>query len=191
MRRSFQFGTTIVTDSGPGPVRVKTPPFHGTLIDTVTGDPASVVPLTTLMQEFMSKSDLIKDSRVSFEGMTPVQMDICTRLYAQAYHRYTSLSLSSIAARQYFIKQACAPCGDCETCSTSPVFAVKQCRAIHHGGTQCLQLARSRGYCVFHDPQLLSVGNPSLCVPCVAMTRSSIGCLDLFDTSLLVRSDHY
>ena len=165
--------------------------IHGSLIETVTGVTVSLVPLTALMQQFMSRSDLIKDSRVSFEGMTRVQMDICVRLYAQAYHRYTSLSLDSVTARQRFIKQACAPCGNCETCSTDPVFAVKQCRAIHHEGTRCLQLARSRGYCVFHDPQLLSVGDPSSCAPCVAMTRSSVGCLNLFDTALLVRSDHY
>ena len=128
---------------------------------------------------------------MSFRDMTRAQIGICIRLYAQAYHRHTTISFDSIAERQLFVRQACDPCGDCETCSTDPVFAVQQCRAIHHEGTRCLQPSRSRGYCVFHDPQLLSVGDPSSCAPCVAMTRSSVGCLNLFDTTLLVRSDYY
>ena len=151
----------------------------------------ALVPLTELMRAFIFKSDLIRFSRVSFEGLTLLQIYVCTRLYAQAHHRYPTLSLESITARQDFIRRACAPCGECNSCSAVPVFAIAQCKAVHHENAQCLQLARSRGYCVFHDPQLLSMSDPSSYAPCVAMTRSSIGCLNLYDTSLLVRSDHY
>lgn len=77
------------------------------------------------------------------------------------------------------------------SCSTDPVCAVAKCMAVHHGDTQCLQPARSRGYCVFHDLQLRSMSEPSSYAPCIAMPRSSVGCLNLYDTSLLVRSDHY
>jgi hypothetical protein len=82
-------------------------------------------------------------------------------LYAQAYHGYTSFSLPTIAARQNFIRRVCMPCNKCDSCSTDPVCAVAKCKAVHHGDTQCLQPARSRGYCVFHDLQLLSMSEPS------------------------------
>jgi hypothetical protein len=45
------------------------------------------------MRAFIFKSDLVKFSRVSFKGLTPMQMVVCVRLYAQAYHRSLSLSL--------------------------------------------------------------------------------------------------
>ena len=67
---------------------------HGSLIQTIMGAMLSLMPLTVLMQHFMSSSDLIKDLKMSFRDMTCAQIGICTCLYAQAYHHYTSLSLS-------------------------------------------------------------------------------------------------
>ena len=100
MRRTFQFGAIVATNSNPNPAS-EAALDHGSLIETITGVTVSLVPLTALMQQFMSRSDLIKDSEVSFGDMTRVQMDICVRLYAQAYHRYTSLSLDSVAGSVY------------------------------------------------------------------------------------------
>lgn len=89
------------------------------------------------------------------------------------------------------IRRACLPRGGSKTWSTRPIYAVAVCRACLHGDKRFIQPARSKGYCVFHDPQLLSTCDESDMAPCVTMPWSSVKCLNVYDASLLVMSDHH
>ena len=57
----------------------------------VKGALVTIVPLTELMQDFISKTDPIRDPRVAFNGLASSQISVCIHFYAQAYHCYTSL----------------------------------------------------------------------------------------------------
>lgn len=118
-------------------------------------------------------------------------MSIGIRLYARAYHQSPDHTRLAVIARQKLIRETCLPCNDCETCSTESVYAVAMCRACLLADKQCIQPARLEGYCLFHDPQLISMCDELLLAPCVTMPRSSVKCLNMYDASLLVMSDHY
>ena len=95
MRRAFQFGITDMTGPGCWPPRgnVTSLLSRGATGPVVKGVLVTLAPLTELVKVFVSKTNLIRDPRVAFNSLTSSQISICTRLYAQAYHRYTSLSL--------------------------------------------------------------------------------------------------
>jgi hypothetical protein len=71
MRRAFQFGITYMTGPGCWPPRgnVTSLLSRGATGPVAKGITITLAPLTELMQVFVSKTDLIRDPRVAFNGL--------------------------------------------------------------------------------------------------------------------------
>ena len=123
----------------------------------MAGSFVTLAPLTEDMRAFTANIASASDIFGAFGGSGAIDMSVGIRLYAQAYPRSPDHTRLEVIARQKLIRKMCLRCNDSATCSTDPVYAVAMCRACVSEDKRCMQPARSDGYCVFHDPQLLSM----------------------------------